>query len=82
MGKKTLQSKQLNTNLTLLSLPGLRELARFGNGETQRDRGESFPLACFAGVGLLCGGGLLRGLALCRAGEALLEEIKLEFGNM
>jgi hypothetical protein len=77
MGKKTLQSKQLNTNLTLLSLPGLRELARFGDGDTLRDRGESFPLACFSGVGLLCGGGLLGGLALRRAGEELLKEIKL-----
>jgi hypothetical protein len=81
MGNK-LHSKQLDINLTLPSLPGLREVARFGNGETQRDRGATFPLACFAGVGLLCGGGLLRGLALCRAGEALLEEIKLEFRNM
>jgi hypothetical protein len=58
MGKK-INSQQLNTNLTLPSLPGLWELARFGDGETLRDRGESFPLVCFSGVGLLRGGGLL-----------------------
>lgn len=57
MGTK-LHKQQLNINLTLLSLAGLREPARFGDGETLRDRGESFPLVCFSGVGLLRGGGL------------------------
>lgn len=75
----------------MISLPGLREPARFGDGETLRrfgdgetlcDGGESFPLVCFSGVELLRGGGLLRGLALCRAGEALLKKIKLEDGNI
>jgi hypothetical protein len=39
-------------------------------------------LLCFSGVGLLRGAGLLRWLALRRAGEPLLKEIILEVGNM
>ena len=83
MGAKP-HNQQLGINLTLLSLPGLREPACFGDGETLRDGGKSFPLVCFSGVGLLLGGELLqlRGLALRRAGEALLKYIKLEVANI
>jgi hypothetical protein len=72
MGAKP-HNQQLGINLTLLSLFGLREPACFGDGETLRDGGKSFPLVCFSGVGLLLGGELLRGLALRLAGEALLK---------
>ena len=72
MGAKP-HNHHFGINLTLLSLPGLREPACFGDGETLRDGGKSFPLVGFSGVGLLLGGELLRGLALRRAGEALLK---------
>jgi hypothetical protein len=78
-------NQKWNFNLTLSSLPGLREPARFGDGETLCDRGEAFPLVCFSGLlseGLLCWVGLLRGLALHRAGEPLSKETKLTVGNI
>lgn len=64
------------------SLPGLREPARCGDGETLREGGEPFPFVSFSGLplraGLLRGVDPLRGgLALCRVGDALTDDTKL-----
>jgi hypothetical protein len=83
-GDKPTQPEK-NFSLTLLSLLGLREPACFGDGDTLRGGGEAFPFVCFSGLlseGLLCWVGLLRGLALHRAGEPLWKEIKLVDGNI
>jgi hypothetical protein len=60
--RATPYDQQLNIILTLPSLPGLRELARCGDGETLHEGGEPFPFVCRLGLpskGLLGGVGLL-----------------------